>query len=71
MDQCSSDEWGRRGLIIGGISLIGIGGFFLMITMGWADFLEDLWPAVLIVLGVALLIGGFINPRAKNDESAS
>jgi putative Mn2+ efflux pump MntP len=58
----------QHGSIVGGIVLIGIGGFFLLLNMGWIPFLWDSWPVILIIVGVALLIGAFSKTRAKKED---
>lgn len=68
MNQNKGDDWARRGLNIGGIILIGIGGLFLTINMGWMPFISDSWPVILIVVGISLIIGGFKKPQKKGDE---
>ncbi|MFH1699470.1 MAG: DUF5668 domain-containing protein [Candidatus Zixiibacteriota bacterium] len=69
MNQSKSKDEGRQGYFIGGFILIGIGGLFLMVNMGWLPYLTDSWPLILIIVGVALLIGGFTKSRKKGDES--
>ena len=69
MNQNNEKDETRHGLIIGGIILIGIGGVFLAINMGWMPFVGDSWPVIPIIVGIALIIGAFTRSREKKDES--
>lgn len=59
----------QRGSIVGGIVLIGLGGFFLMLQMGWLWGIWEIWPVILIIVGVALLIGSISKSRVKKENS--
>ena len=69
MGDKKSDE--VRGYRIGGVILIGIGLLFLAVQMGWIPYLQHTWPLILIIIGVALLIGSIRvrRPRNENEES--
>jgi phage shock protein PspC (stress-responsive transcriptional regulator) len=47
------------GAIIGGLILILLGGYFLVRTLFPEIALGAFWPAILIVIGIALVIGAF------------
>ena len=47
------------GAIIGGLILILLGGYFLIRTVFPEIALGAFWPVILIVIGVALVIGSF------------
>lgn len=53
---------GKRGSLVGGVILMGIGGVFLLsnlsvhLPFGWA--FRNFWPLILIVVGVAQLLPG-------------
>ena len=59
----------RRGLVIGGTILIGLGGFFLMVQHGWLPFIRHSWPVILIIVGVALFIGALSKSRPQKEDS--
>jgi len=59
----------RRGLMIGGSIVLGLGIFFLFAEMGWLEWISyETWPVILIIVGVGLLIGAFVKPRAHQDN---
>ncbi len=70
MNQQNSGTECQRGSIVGGIVLMVIGGFFLMVQMGWWPFVWDSWPVILIILGIVLLISGMRKKRTRPEESA-
>jgi hypothetical protein len=50
--------------------LIGLGTLFLLINTGVLPDWGESWPAVLIIIGVAMLIGSFfIKPKLPTDGS--
>lgn len=59
------DQWEKtprthnQGNLIGGLILITIGGIFLMERFIPRIDFGDLWPIILIIVGIAVLIGGF------------
>ena len=69
MNQSKDKDESRQGLIIGGVILIGIGGLFLAVNMGWMPFIADSWPVIPIIVGVALIIGAFTKSKEEKDES--
>ena len=54
----------RHGKLIGGIILIGIGLVFLLSNWGIIPDFSESWPIVLVVIGVALILGA----RRKGEE---
>jgi len=68
MDQQKECTDGRHGSIIGGGILIAIGGFFLLMQLGWLPALWESWPVLLIIIGAVLLIGGLRKTRTRRDE---
>ena len=56
-----------RGNLIGGLVLITIGGIFLADQFIPRIDFGDLWPVVLIVIGIALLINAFGRKKNQND----
>jgi hypothetical protein len=55
----------RRGMVIGGLIVLGIGLVFLLGNLGIIPDIGNTWPLILVVIGVALLIGAII----KKDKS--
>jgi phage shock protein C len=56
-----------RGNLIGGLVLITIGGIFLVDQFIPRIDFGDLWPVVLIVIGIALLINAFGRKKNQNN----
>jgi phage shock protein C len=63
----SNTERRHRGNLIGGLVLITIGAIFLVDQFIPYWNFGDLWPVILIVIGVALLINTFIKPKSKTE----
>lgn len=70
MNEVKSEAETKRGLLIGGIILIGLGVFFLMVQQGWITMLTHSWPVILIIIGVALLIGSLTRSRQAKEPPA-
>ncbi|MCJ7786429.1 MAG: DUF5668 domain-containing protein [Desulfobacterales bacterium] len=64
MTECKEKE-DRRGMVIGGLIVLGIGLVFLLGNLGVIPHIGNTWPLILVVVGVALLIGAVI----KKDKS--
>ncbi len=64
--QKSSDD--RSGAIIGGLILIGLGTLFFLINTGVLPDWGESWPVILIVVGVALLIGSLFRKQKRIDD---
>jgi len=54
------------GMLIGGIIVTGIGFLFLLSNMGILPDLRESWPVIMIVVGIAIVIGAFT--KKKNIE---
>jgi len=61
-------EADRRGTLIGGVIVLGIGIIFLLVNMGILPDIGDMWPLFPIVVGIALIIGSFYKGK-KSDPS--
>ncbi len=57
----------RRGMVIGGLIVLGIGLVFLLGNLRIIPDISETWPLILVVIGVALLVGAVI----KKDKSES
>ncbi len=53
----------NQGNLVAGLILITIGGIFLLDRFIPRIDFGDLWPLILIVAGIAVLIGGFSKPK--------
>lgn len=60
----------RSGTITGALILIGLGTLFLLINAGVLPDWGEIWPAILIVIGLAMLVGSFfrISQKAQNGQ---
>jgi uncharacterized membrane protein HdeD (DUF308 family) len=58
----------RSGLMIGGSIMIGIGALFLLINLDILPNMGESWPIIIIVIGLALIIGG-IAKKKRTDET--
>ena len=65
-DKKSEDE--RRGMLIGGLIVLGIGFIFLLSNLGILPDIDEMWPLILIIIGVSLMIGSFYKGK-KSDKS--
>ncbi len=55
----------RRGMLIGGLIVFGIGVFFLLAQLDIIPDLGDMWPIFPIIVGLALIVGSFRGSRAQ------
>ena len=70
-NQESKQKEDRRGMIIGGIIVLGIGVLFLLGNLEIIPYIGETWPAILIIVGVALLIGSLIKEKPKKESQNS
>ncbi len=49
----------REGNLVGGLILLGLGIFFLLIELGIIRDFKRFWPVALIIVGLALIVGYF------------
>jgi len=66
--QKPNPESRNRGNLIGGLVLIALGAIFLADQFIPRIDFGDLWPVILIVIGIALLINAFGRPKKNNDK---
>jgi len=62
-------ETRHKGNLIGGLVLIALGAIFLADQFIPRIDFGDLWPVILIVIGIALLINAFGRGGKKNDKN--
>jgi len=46
-------------MLTGGLIVLGIGVLFLLRNFGIIPDIGDMWPVILIIIGVALVVGSF------------
>ncbi len=68
MDDEKKKKDDRSGLLIGGSIMIGIGLLFLLINLDILPNMGDSWPIIVIVIGIALIVGGF-GKKKRTDET--
>ena len=61
-------EADRRGTLIGGVILLGVGLIFLLSNLDIIPDIDDMWPLFPIIVGVALIVGSFYKGK-KSDPS--
>lgn len=58
----------RSGTVTGALILIGLGTLFLLINAGVLPDWGEIWPAILIVIGLAMLVGSFFKKTKKVEN---
>ena len=58
----------RHGMVIGGIIVLGIGIVFLLGNLRIIPHIGEMWPLILVVVGVALLIGALVKKEPKKED---
>jgi hypothetical protein len=58
----------RHGMVIGGIIVLGLGVVFLLANLEIIPHFGEMWPLVLVVVGIALLIGAIVKKEPKKEE---
>jgi hypothetical protein len=66
MTNCNKDD--RRG-IGGGVMILGLGLYFLAVNNGYLPPVEDSWPVILILVGLALIFGNLFRRKSGDQES--
>jgi uncharacterized membrane protein HdeD (DUF308 family) len=61
----------RHGMVIGGIIVLGIGILFLLSNLDVIPHIGKMWPLILVVVGIALLIGAVIKREPKKSDKSS
>ena len=59
----------RRGMVIGGLIVLGIGLVFLLGNLGIIPYIDQTWPLILVVIGLALLIGAAVKKDKPEPPS--
>jgi hypothetical protein len=61
----------RHGMVIGGIIVLGIGVLFLLSNLDVIPNIGKMWPLILVVVGLALLIGAVVKREPKKPDTSS
>ena len=69
MDEHKEKE-DRRGMVIGGLIVLGIGLVFLLGNLGVIPFIDKTWPLILVVIGVALLVGAAVKKGPEHENKS-
>lgn len=57
----------KSGQLVGGFIVLGIGCLFLLVNMDILPPIRDTWPVILIVVGLALIIGTFFKKKKPSE----
>ena len=57
----------RHGMVIGGLIVLGLGVVFLLANLEIIPDFGTMWPLVLVVIGIALLIGAVVKKQKKEE----
>jgi len=58
-----------RGMLTGGLIVLGIGVLFLLRNLGIIPDIGDMWPVILIIIGVALVVGSFKGMGSQSGQA--
>jgi len=58
----------RHGMMIGGLIVLGLGVVFLLANLNIIPDLGTMWPLVLVVIGIALLVGAVVKKETKKEK---
>jgi hypothetical protein len=64
--QCEKDD--RHGMVIGGLIVLGLGVVFLLSNLEIIPDFSTMWPLVLVIIGIALLIGAVVKKETKKGR---
>jgi hypothetical protein len=58
-------------MVIGGVIVLGIGVVFLLGNLRIIPHIGEMWPLILVVVGIALLVGAIVKKEAKKEDKIS
>ena len=64
---CSDKKEDRHGMVIGGLIVLGLGVVFLLANLEIIPDFGTMWPLMLVVVGIALLIGAVVKKEKKEE----
>ena len=65
---CKDEREDRHGMVIGGLIVLGLGVVFLLANLEIIPDFGTMWPLMLVVVGIALLIGAVVKKDKKGDK---
>jgi hypothetical protein len=65
------EKEGRHGMVIGGVIVLGIGVVFLLGNLRIIPDVGEMWPLILVVVGIALLVGAAFKKEPKKEDKTS
>ena len=68
MGEKNKEKNERANLLISGSIILGVGIIFLLINMDVIPGLHDTWPILIIIVGIALIVGGFASKKKADKE---
>jgi uncharacterized membrane protein HdeD (DUF308 family) len=63
------EEGDRHWNLIGGIIVLGVGLVFLLSNLRVIPDFSEMWPLVLVVVGIALLIGALLRRDERDNHN--
>jgi hypothetical protein len=60
----------RHGMMIGGLIVLGLGIVFLLANLEIIPDFGTMWPLMLVVVGIALLVGAVVKKEKKGEGEA-
>ena len=69
--QKEEEKEGRHGMVIGGVIVLGIGVVFLLGNLRIIPDVGEMWPLILVVVGIALLVGAAFKREPKKEDKSS
>ena len=69
--QKEEEKEDRHGMVIGGIIVLGIGIVFLLGNLRIIPHVGEMWPLILVVVGIALLVGALVKKEPKKEDKTS
>lgn len=71
MRQDKNIKKSRRGLVIYGTFLVGLGLLLQLWAMDILPGIEDSWPVFIILIGLALIVGNFFKKTDRTDTTGA
>lgn len=65
---CADKKEDRHGMVIGGLIVLGLGVVFLLANLEIIPDFGTMWPLMLVVVGIALLIGAVVKKDKKGEK---
>jgi Na+-transporting methylmalonyl-CoA/oxaloacetate decarboxylase gamma subunit len=65
---CTDKKEDRHGMMVGGLIVLGLGVVFLLANLEIIPDFGTMWPLILVVIGIALLIGAVVKKEKKGEK---